>query len=69
VRSTASPKAVKCFLWFGTRKDRSRTPAANIVSVRIMIAICDRLEAQLETAQTDSRRLLESVLHKALAVA
>jgi hypothetical protein len=34
-----------------------------------MIAICDRLEAQLETAQTDSRRLLESVLHKALAVA
>jgi type I restriction enzyme S subunit len=32
-----------------------------------LIALCDRLEAQLTTAQTESRRLLESVLHYALS--
>jgi hypothetical protein len=31
-----------------------------------MMAICDRLEAQLTTAQTESSRLLEAVLQKAL---
>jgi hypothetical protein len=29
--------------------------------------LCDRLEAQLNTTQADSRRLLESLLHEALA--
>jgi hypothetical protein len=33
------------------------------------MAICDQLEAQLTTAQTESRRLLEAVLHDALALA
>jgi type I site-specific restriction endonuclease len=30
-------------------------------------ALCDRLEAQLTTTQTQSRRLLEATLHQALA--
>ena len=30
------------------------------------MSLCDRLETQLTTAQTESRRLLESVLHHAL---
>jgi type I restriction enzyme S subunit len=32
-----------------------------------LMAVCDRLEAQLRAASTESRRLLESVLHAALA--
>jgi type I restriction enzyme S subunit len=31
-----------------------------------LLALCDRLEAQLTTARTGSRRLLEAVLHEAL---
>jgi hypothetical protein len=31
------------------------------------MALCDRLEGQLTTAQTESRRLLEAVLHEALS--
>jgi type I restriction enzyme S subunit len=31
-----------------------------------LMALCDQLEAQLTTAQSESRRLLESVLHQAL---
>ena len=31
-----------------------------------LITLCDRLEAQLTTAQVESRRLLEAVLHEAL---
>jgi type I restriction enzyme, S subunit len=31
-----------------------------------LMALCDRLEAQLTTIHTDSRRLLEAVLHEAL---
>lgn len=31
------------------------------------LALCDWLEAQLTTTQTESRRLLEAVLHDALA--
>ena len=34
-----------------------------------LMAVCDQLEAQLTTTQTDSRRLLEAVLHEALAPA
>jgi type I restriction enzyme, S subunit len=34
-----------------------------------LMALCDRLETQLATAQTASRRLLEAVLHEALAPA
>ena len=33
------------------------------------MAVCDQLEAQLTSTQTDSRRLLEAVLHEALAPA
>ncbi len=40
-----------------------------VAKVDELMAICDRLEAQLETTRTESRRLLEAVLHKALAVA
>jgi hypothetical protein len=30
------------------------------------MALCDRLEAQLTTTQTESRLLLEAILHEAL---
>ena len=33
------------------------------------MAVCDQLEANLTATQTDSRRLLEAVLHEALAPA
>jgi type I restriction enzyme S subunit len=38
-----------------------------VAKVEELLALCDRLEAQLTTAQTESRRLLEAVLHEALA--
>jgi type I restriction enzyme S subunit len=31
-----------------------------------LIGLCDQLEAQLTTTRTESRRLLEAVLHEAL---
>jgi type I restriction enzyme S subunit len=31
-----------------------------------LMALCDQLEAQLTTAEADSHRLLEAVLHEAL---
>jgi type I restriction enzyme S subunit len=37
-----------------------------VAKVDELMALCDQLEAQLTTAQTESRRLLESVLHHAL---
>jgi len=40
-----------------------------VAKVEELMAVCDRLEAQLTTAQTESRRLLEAVLHEALAPA
>ncbi len=40
-----------------------------VAKVDELMALCDRLEAQLTTAQTESRRLLEAVLHEALAPA
>ena len=40
-----------------------------VAKVEELMALCDRLETQLTTAQTDSRRLLEAVLHEALAPA
>jgi type I restriction enzyme S subunit len=40
-----------------------------VAKVDELMAVCDQLEAQLTTAQTDSRRLLEAVLHEALAPA
>lgn len=40
-----------------------------VAKVDELMAICDRLEAQLTTAQTESRRLLDAVLHKALEAA
>ena len=40
-----------------------------VAKVDELMAVCDRLEAQLDVAETESRRLLESVLHKALAPA
>jgi type I restriction enzyme, S subunit len=37
-----------------------------VARVDELMALCDQLEAQLTTAETDSRRLLEAVLHEAL---
>jgi type I restriction enzyme S subunit len=34
--------------------------------VNELLALCDRLEAQLTTTQTETRRILEAVLHQAL---
>lgn len=39
-----------------------------VAKVDELLAICDRLEAQLTAAQSDAIRLLEAVLHQALAV-
>ena len=38
-----------------------------VAKVNELMALCDQLEAQLTAAQTDSRRLLETVLHESLA--
>lgn len=38
-----------------------------VAKVDELMALCDRLEAQLATTHTDSRRLLDAVLHEALA--
>ncbi len=38
-----------------------------VAKVNELFAVCDRLEARLATAQSESRRLLEAVLHEALA--
>ena len=38
-----------------------------VAKVEELMALCDRLEAQLTTTQTESRRLLEAVLHEALS--
>ena len=40
-----------------------------VAKVGELMAVCDQLEAQLTTAQTESRRLLEAVLYEALASA
>ena len=40
-----------------------------VAKVEELMALCDRLETQLTTTQTESRRLLEAVLHEALAPA
>jgi len=37
-----------------------------VARVEELMALCDRLEAQITTTQTESRRLLEAVLHEAL---
>lgn len=37
-----------------------------VTKVDELMAVCDRLEAQVTTAQAESRRLLEAVLHHAL---
>jgi type I restriction enzyme S subunit len=39
-----------------------------VAKVNELMAVCDRLEMQLTTAQADTSRLLESVLHNALVV-
>lgn len=38
-----------------------------VAKVHELMALCDKLEAQLTTTHTDSRRLLDAVLHEALA--
>ena len=38
-----------------------------VARVEELMALCDQLEAQLTTTQTESRHLLESLLHHALA--
>ncbi|MDD5409815.1 MAG: restriction endonuclease subunit S [Methylobacter sp.] len=40
-----------------------------VTKVDELMALCDQLEAQLNTTETDSRRFLEAVLHEALAPA
>jgi type I restriction enzyme S subunit len=40
-----------------------------VAKVDELMAVCDRLESQLTTAQTENRRLLEAVLHETLAPA
>jgi len=40
-----------------------------VAKVEELMTLCDRLEKQLTTTQTESRRLLEAVLHEALAPA
>jgi type I restriction enzyme S subunit len=40
-----------------------------VAKVDELVTICDRLEAQLTSAQAERRRLLESVLNRSLAVA
>jgi type I restriction enzyme, S subunit len=40
-----------------------------VAKVNELMALCDQLEAQLLTAEADNRRLLEAVLHEALAPA
>jgi restriction endonuclease S subunit len=37
-----------------------------VAKVDELMAICDRLEAQLTTGQTEANRLLEAVLYRAL---
>jgi type I restriction enzyme S subunit len=37
-----------------------------VAKVNELLSLCDRLEAQLTTAQTERHRLLEAVLHQAL---
>ena len=39
-----------------------------VAKVEELMALCDRLETQLTTTQTESRRLLEAVLHEAISV-
>lgn len=38
-----------------------------VAKVNELVAVCDRLEAQIAPATTESERLLEAVLHRALA--
>jgi type I restriction enzyme S subunit len=38
-----------------------------VAKVDELMALCDQLEAQLTTTEANSRRLLEAVLHEALA--
>jgi type I restriction enzyme S subunit len=40
-----------------------------VAKVDELMVLCDQLEAQLTTTEADSRRLLEAVLHEALALA
>ncbi|MDF0664956.1 MAG: restriction endonuclease subunit S [Nitrospira sp.] len=40
-----------------------------VAKVDELMTLCDQLDAQLATTQTDSRRRLEAVLHEALAPA
>ncbi len=37
-----------------------------VAKVDALMVLCDQLEAQLTTIQTNNRRLLEAVLHQAL---
>jgi type I restriction enzyme S subunit len=39
-----------------------------VARVDELMALCDQLETQITTTQTDSRRLLEAVLHEALVI-
>ena len=40
-----------------------------VAKIDELMTLCDQLETQLNTTETDSRRLLEAVLHEALSPA
>jgi len=65
-RTNYTPRSLRCRLIpFPPLAEQKRI----VAKVDELMALCDQLEAQLATTQTDSRRLLEAVLHEALAAA
>ena len=71
--STLTPdekgRLAKNFKGYDISPDMVRLPEQHRIVAKVdeLMALCDRLEAQLTTTQTQSRRLLESTLHHALA--
>jgi hypothetical protein len=49
------------------RSPEAGTGEQHRIVAKITMALCDRLEAQLNTAQTENRSLLEALLHGALS--
>ena len=71
VRLTACRPSVKALLPTvrGHPAPVTRPQHRIVAKVDELMALCDRLEAQLTPTEADSRRLLEAVLHEALAPA
>ena len=49
------------------RRRNSPSSSASPAKVDQLMALADQLEAELTTRMADSRRLLEAILHEALA--